>query len=367
MNKTIGFIGFGLIAGSIAKAIRKAHPEYTMCIYNRKHPVVSSSFELAVNDGTINTIYSSLEDFKNCDVIFLCAPVLTNISYLEHLKNIIKKDCILTDVGSVKGNIHKAVSEAGLDKNFIGGHPMTGSDRTGYENSSELFMENAYYLLTPSNEAAKEDIDYMYTLVKEMGSIAYIIDYDKHDEVTAAISHLPHIIASSLVNTVSDNDDAEEHMKTFAAGGFKDITRIASSSPEMWQSIFLSNPEHIVEYIDKFTANLNLYKEAIINKNSDTLYNTFEKSKDYRDSITASGKGPIAKAYEIYVDLPDVPGIIAIIATILSSNSVNIKNIGIVHNREFEQGVLKIEFYNEKDSQDAREALSKYPYPVYDR
>lgn len=367
MSKEIGFIGFGLIAGSIAKAIKLKHNDYNIYVYNRKHPDIPDYLTLAMNDKAIDGVYSSLNDFSDCDLIFLCAPVLTNISYLKTLKDIIKDTCILTDVGSVKGNIHRAVDELGLNSQFIGGHPMTGSDRTGYANSSALLMENAYYLLTPTNEVSEENVAFLKSLVEDMGSLSYIVDCNKHDEITAAISHLPHIIASSLVNIVRENDDKEEHMKTFAAGGFKDITRIASSSPEMWQSICLSNPDFIVRYIDKFTDKLSDFKAAIISKADKTLYSTFESARDYRNSITSSKPGAIAKVHEIYVDIPDVPGIIAIIATILSSNSVNIKNIGIVHNREFEDGVLRIEFYNEKDSIEARDALNLYPYKVYDR
>lgn len=367
MSIEIGFIGFGLIAGSIAKAIKQKHEDYTIYVYNRKHPETPEYLQLAISEHSIDGVYTSLKDFSNSDLIFLCAPVLTNISYLKELKDIIKTSCILTDVGSVKGNIHKAVDDLGLNSHFIGGHPMTGSDRTGYANSSALLMENAYYLLTPTSEASEKDILFLKSLVEDMGSISYIVDCNKHDEITAAISHLPHIIASSLVNLVHENDDADEHMKTFAAGGFKDITRIASSSPEMWQSICLSNPDYIVSYIDKFTGKLNDFKEAIISKADKSLYSTFESARDYRNSITSSKPGAIAKVHEIYVDVPDVPGIIAIIATILSSNSVNIKNIGIVHNREFEDGVLRIEFYNEKDSNEARDALKLYPYKVYNR
>lgn len=367
MSKNIGFIGFGLIAGSIAKAIRNKHSDYKMYVYNRRHPDVAESLAMATGDGTIDGLYGSLDLFSDCDIIFLCAPVLINISYLKELKGIIKDTCILTDVGSVKGNIHKAVAKLSLERHFIGGHPMTGSDRTGYENSSHLLMENAYYLLTPTRETSQHDINFLRTLVEEMGSIAYITDCSRHDEITAAISHLPHIIASSLVNVVRENDDEKQLMKTFAAGGFKDITRIASSSPEMWQSICLSNPDYISRYIDIFTDKLKSFQASILAGDSDTLYKTFEQSRDYRNSIASTSSGALSKSYEIYVDVPDVPGIIAIIATILSSNSVNIKNIGIVHNREFEEGVLRIEFYNEKDSVDARNALSRYPYRVYDR
>lgn len=367
MVSNIGFIGFGLIAGSIAKAVKKIHPEYNIHVFNRRHPDVNSSLLLAMEEGVVTSLYSSLNDFSDSDVIFLCAPVLTNIAYLKELSKIIKPTCILTDVGSVKGNIHKAVQELGLETNFIGGHPMAGSDRTGYENSSSLILENAYYILTPTASSKESDIEYLNSLVRDMGALPYIVDYNKHDEITAAISHLPHIIASSLVNLVSDNDDSEQHMKTFAAGGFKDITRIASSSPEMWQSICLSNPDCIIKYIDKFICLLNEFKDDIHDSNSEKLYRTFEKSRDYRNNITTTSSGAIRKIHEIYVDVPDVPGIIAIIATILSSNSVNIKNIGIIHNREFEDGVLRIELGTEKDMQDAINALSQYSFAVHNR
>lgn len=367
MSINIGFVGFGLIAGSIAKAIKYKHQDYKIYVYNRRHPDVSDSLLMAKDDGTIDGIYDSLGLFCDCDIIFLCAPVIINISYLKELKSIIKDTCILTDVGSVKGNIHKAVNELSMGRNFIGGHPMTGSDRTGYGNSSHLFMENAYYLLTPTKEVSPQNVRFFKNLVEEMGSIAYITDCDKHDEITAAISHLPHIIASSLVNVVRENDDEMQLMKTFAAGGFKDITRIASSSPEMWQSICLSNPDYILRYIDIFTDKLKAFKSSILAGDSDNLYETFEQARNYRNSIASTSSGALSKTYEIYVDVPDVPGIIAIIATILSSNSVNIRNIGIVHNREFEEGVLRIEFNNEKDSIDARNALLRYPYRVYDR
>lgn len=146
-----------------------------------------------------------------------------------------------------------------------------------------------------------------------------------------------------------------------------DITRIASSSPEMWQNICLSNPDNIRHFLDIYRDSLTKVEDALLNGDRDFLYNTFETARDYRNSIPNSGKGTLPKVYEIYIDVPDVPGIIAIIATILSSNSVSIKNIGIVHNREFEDGVLRIEFYDENAMNSARSALQQYPYSVYDR
>ena len=367
MKKNICFIGFGLIAGSIAKSIRKNNVGYELYVYNRKHPEIPDALLSALNDGAIDGLYSSLEELCDSDIILLCAPVTVNISYLEKLKTIIKDSCIITDVGSVKGNIHEAVTALSMEANFIGGHPMTGSNRTGYENSSDLFMENAFYILTHTDENRSSDIDSMKELVSSIGSIPIVIDCREHDKIVAAISHLPHIIAVSLVNLVHDNDTSDEYMKKLAAGGFKDITRIASSSPEMWQSICVSNSDNINSCIDLFINKLLQFKNAISENDTDYIFNEFSESREYRDSIPSGSSGSLPKIHEIYVDVPDVPGIIAIIATILSSSSVNIKNIGIVHNREFEEGVLRIEFNNARDMSDAIQALKKYSYTLYDR
>ena len=364
---SIGFIGFGLIGGSIAKALRTSTHSYTISAYNRYYPESNNSLNQALADGVIDNICTSIDDFAECDIIFLCAPVLLNISYLGQLKSIIRPSCIITDVGSVKTGIHIEVERLGLKHNFNGGHPMAGSDRTGYENASELLLENAYYLLTPTDCTPAYATDLMKQIVADVKAIPFVLDNISHDEITAAISHLPHIIAASLVNMVHDSDDEEEHMKTFAAGGFKDITRIASSSPQMWQNICLSNTDSIIKFLDIYRRSLDRTMEALKNEDSDYLYKIFETARDYRDSIPSNKSGTLPKIHEIYVDIPDVPGIIAIIATILSSNAVSIRNIGIVHNREFENGVLRIEFYNDTDEAAEREALSKYPYHVYDR
>ncbi|MBE5929228.1 MAG: prephenate dehydrogenase [Lachnospiraceae bacterium] len=367
MIQNIGFIGLGIIGGAIAKSIKKTHDDYKIYAYNRYYPQENKDLSMAHDESVVDVICNSLSDFSVCDIIFLCAPVLANINYLESLKGIIKEDCIITDVGSVKGNIHEAVKNIGLEQNFIGGHPMTGSERTGYANSSAQIMENAYYLLTPCETTHEHMISNLTTLIRDIGSIPYTLDYHEHDDITAAISHLPHIIAASLVNMVRENDGESEHMKTFAAGGFKDITRIASSSPEMWQNICLSNTDSIRKFLDIYKASLDRVENAMLNHDEIFLYNIFDTARDYRNSIPSKGKGTLPKVYDLYVDIPDVPGIIAIIATILSSNAVSIKNIGIIHNREFENGVLRIEFYNEDAVNAARIALKKYPYPIYDR
>ena len=156
-------------------------------------------------------------------------------------------------------------------------------------------------------------------------------------------------------------------MRQLAAGCFKDITRIASSSPDMWESICLENQGQLLKVIDAYKASLEDISEAIRENRGDKLHCFFEDAKDYRDSMPMKMKGSIEPAYEIYVDLIDESGAIATIATILASNRISIKNIGIVHNREFEEGVLQIEFYEEEPSLRAADVLRQHRYQVWVR
>ena len=363
-EKTIGFIGLGLIGGSIAKALRRVHPEYRLIAYNRSR----SSLVEAMSDGTINQATDVIDSsFAECDFIFLCMPVSVNIQGLKKLKDLVPDTCVITDVGSVKSTIHEAVRELGMEARFIGGHPMAGSEKTGYASASDRLLENAYYIITPTPLSNPDKVEEMRQLVTDTGAVSIVLDYDEHDYATAAISHLPHVIAYTLVNLVRTSDNPKGLMRQLAAGGFKDITRIASSSPDMWESICLENKDQLLKVINAYKSSLDDIAEAICRDQGEKLHHFFEEAKDYRDSMPMKMKGSIEPAYEIYVDLIDESGAIATIATILASNRISIKNIGILHNREFQEGVLRIEFYERDAVEKATALLSKYSYIIHTR
>lgn len=360
----IGFIGLGLIGGSLAKAVRRVYPHADI-IATSGH---LETIEAAAEDGTIsNSRLLEMKDFSDCDLIVLCCPVQKNIEYLEGLKPFIKPGCLITDVGSVKGDIHRSVRALGLENCFIGGHPMAGSEHTGYGASTPYLLENAYYILTPTEQTTVHSLEDFRLFIASLGAIPLVMDCDKHDHATASISHLPHIIAASLVNLIARTDDPQETMKTIAAGGFRDITRIASSSPEMWQHICASNRDQILQLIDDFAAILHHMRSLIESKSSDEIKEFFLSAKNYRDSINISTAGPIQKIHECFCDLIDEAGGIATIATILASNNLSIKNIGILHNREFENGVLHIEMYDASSLEQAVALLRRHHYTVYER
>lgn len=364
MAQKIGFIGLGLIGGSIARAIRQYFPEDEIVAFDKN----KESLALATQESVIDVAATTIDDnFRHCDYIFLCAPVSYNNAYLKQLREYMHDDCILTDVGSVKTSIHKEIEALGMGQYFIGGHPMAGSEKSGYANSKAMLIENAYYILTPTEEVSEEKVMRYQNLVTECKALPVILDYRQHDYVTGAISHLPHIIAASLVNFVRDSDTKDELMKNLAAGGFKDITRIASSSPTMWQHICTQNKENISAILGQYIEALNHAKELVERGDEQAIYHLFDSSRNYRNSLPGTSAGPIKKTFAIYCDIIDEAGGIAAIATILASNNISIKNIGIIHNREFEEGVLRIEFYQEEASKKAAQLLQKYRYIVYER
>jgi len=360
-STTFGFIGLGLIGGSIAKTIKAKIPGSNIIAYDINEKTLMLAKEEGIADITTTSID---EHFRVCDYIFLCAPVQKNDDNLQAVKKVLSPSCLLTDVGSVKSDIHQAISDAGLKFQFIGGHPMAGSERVGFQNSKAGLLENAYYILTPTEDVCKEHIDRYRQLVETLGAIPLILTWEQHDYVTAAISHLPHVIAFSLVNLVKNSDSPEGIMKMIAAGGFKDITRIASSSPAMWQQICLTNRDNISRLLSDYIASLSDLQKALDCQDGDMLYDLFDNAREYRDSFSNASSGPIKRSYIISIDIADEPGALASIVALLAANGISIKNIGISHNREHESGVLRIELYKETDISKAKEILSKKYYSV---
>ncbi len=362
-----GFIGFGLIGGSIAKAMKVSNPDCTLIAFNY-HKNANPSLELALTEGNLDYVETDLHTrFQTCDIIFLCAPVLRNIAYLKELKDIMKPTCILTDVGSVKENIYQAAVQLGLEENFIGGHPMAGSEKTGYESSHSSLLENAYYVLAPTDKTPDNLINTMVSLVNDIKALPVILNCKEHDDIVAAISHVPHIMAAVLVNMIRESDSSDGKMFSLAAGGFKDITRIASSSPVMWQNICLTNADSILKFIKVYQNAMEQVAKSIETQDESALLDYFDTAKNYRDSIPNHRIGMLNKVYELYVDVMDETGIIATLATLLASNGISIKNIGIIHNREFQEGALRIELYDQDSCDNAAAIFKRHHYTIFER
>ena len=359
---SVSIIGLGLIGGSLAKALK----ERTNITEIKAVDISEQSINKALSEGYITKGYTDLnDDICNSDLIFVCTPVKNAIEYIKKLSLKVGDNCIITDVASTKSEIVNFVNSMDNPPRFIGGHPMAGTEKSGFSSSLSHLFENAYYILTPTKSTKENDADIMIDIIKNIGGIPIITDADQHDFVTAAISHVPHIIASALVNLIGKLDSPDGKMQTLAAGGFKDITRIASSSPEMWENIVLSNKQKIRGVLDTFVETLQEFKQHMDNDKAKDINNYFRSAKELRDSLPDNRKGLLISLHEIIVDVVDKPGIIGEIASILGNNGVNIKNINVSNNREFEQGCLRITLPDSDSVKNAVILLSDHGYKVY--
>ena len=334
---TIGFIGLGLIGGSIARTIRRVHPDTRILAANRSLAPLQKAKEEGVIDQIVDTDDPAL---LSCDYLFLCAPVEVNLAQMERIRDAreegkLSEKTILTDVGSVKAQIHQKVEELGLGDCFIGGHPMAGSEKTGYENSTDRLLENAYYILTPGTGVDAAAISRFTGFIAGLGAIPLTLSCQEHDYVTAGVSHLPHLIASS--------------------------------SPVMWEQIVTENHQNILSVLDAYIHSLAELRKELDASHFGYIYEMFDSSKEYRDSIDVVDRGELKEAYALYVDLADEPGGIAAITTTLAMVGINLRNLAIIHNREFDEGVLKIEFYDRDSLERSTALLKKRNYQVHER
>lgn len=363
----IGIVGLGLIGGSIAKTIKKVHSQNSYIVaYDAYSPFTES----ALKEGVIDEIAPSLgEAFNSCTVIFICTPVSSILPTVKALLPYVCRDCILTDIGSTKHDLVNAIQTSiesqGKPLYFVGGHPMAGSEKSGYFASTNYLFENAYYLLTPSTNTPEFILFILQKMVERLGAIPLVMSPKYHDFATSIISHFPHIVASGLVHLVKSSDQKDHLLHTLAAGGFKDITRIASSDPTLWSDICLSNKEQLITAFKTYMALLDTFYEHLKTDNHEGIYTFFNDAKNYRNTFNEGISTPFIKHYTLYVDAEDEPGIIACIATLLSAHGINIKDIGIMNHREFESGVLRIAFASQKDMLFAHQLLAKHNYTLY--
>ena len=361
MFDKIGIIGLGLIGGSLAKAFKNRVGTKTIAAFNRNEDVLKQAYD----EGVIDLYSTEIDDiFSGCDVGFICTPVNFIFDYAQKLIPYIDKDCIVSDVGSTKGGIYDKIKTISNKFCYIGGHPMTGSEKFRYTASKEHLFENAYYIITPAENVPDYKINQFYEAIEKIGAIPVMVSPYLHDYIVASISHVPHIIASSLCNNVKALDTPQGHMHLMAAGGFKDITRIASSNPDMWESICFENKEQILNVLVSLEEVIKEIKTGILDGNHAQVREFFDDARKYRDSFSNITPGSFVKRYEISVDVLDKPGSIAVISVLLSSNGINIKNMSIVNNRERENGVLYVSFDSEEQRQKSIDILKSMNYEV---
>ena len=362
----ISIIGLGLIGGSLAKALKRVHPDLRIAGMDVNSVFMESALSECIIDSASDCLSKVIESAK---IIFLCTPVTNILDLIDELASLAPDGTIITDTGSTKFEIMERAQKV-LPKSihFIGGHPMTGSEHSGYSSSLPHLFENAYYILTPNSTVNPDNLNLLASLVSDTGAIPIVTDANLHDHVVGSISHLPHVLAASLVNTVSEADDPQQFRLKLAAGGFKDITRIASSNPKIWRDISFSNKKHLSDLIRSTIEGLNSFNRWLEEGDSAKIEYFFASAKKYRDQLKTEHIPSITSYNELYIDIEDRPGLLGKITTILGDNNINIKNLRIIHSREDDpEGCLVVSFANSDEVITSKKVLSDSGFKSYDR
>lgn len=356
----VGIVGVGLLGGSIGYILKKKKWADKVIGIGRNEERLKKAIEMKAIDE-YNTGFN--EKLKEIDIFILCVPVQLISKFIKDALPYLKEGVIITDIGSTKGDIVKEVEEI-LPENmyFVGGHPMAGSEKTGVEALDPYIFENAVYVLCRTKFTNEYAMNKLKEMIKLLDANILEIDYETHDLAVATVSHVPHIAASSLVNCAGKIDADTNKILSLAAGGFRDTTRIASGSPDMWKDICMTNSEKIVEVLEKFEEEIKKFKEAIVKKDEETLYKLFEQGKNLRDTLPKKKKGILSPMFEMVLYVPDKPGIIGSLTNLLGGQGINIKDIEVLHVRENEGGSIRIAFDKNIDSNKAVDILKNNGY-----
>lgn len=360
----VAIIGVGLMGGSFGLAINHRNIVSEVIGYDND----KENIAMALSAGAIHWAADTCaEAVKGADLVVLATPVLTTETLLRQLALHIDKNTVVTDVGSTKVGITSLAEEILPEGvHFVGGHPMAGSEVAGMGGAHPYLFENAYYLLTPTVNTHRGAVDALRNLVEAMGAKVVIMTPEKHDATVAVVSHLPHLVAAALVNTLDGMPCCKE-MIPFAAGGFRDTTRIAAGSPVMWRDIFLSNNKEVLEILNSFQRVIDDYKELITANDSVGLQHRLNQAKETRLSLPARSKGYLPALYEILLTVPDKPGVIAHFAALLGENGVNITELEILRVREGQGGTIRLSFATEEEQKQAVDLLVGVGYQAHVR
>ncbi len=360
----ITVVGVGLIGGSLARAWKK-HRGGSLTITGVDTPeVLARATVLGVIDQAEPELHDAVTD---ADLVVLSTPLTRILYLLDEVAPSLKDGAVVTDVGSVKAAITEyAAKSLRDDVLFVGGHPMAGAENAGIEYSDPFLFENASYAICPPDDKANDPrLQQLIELIEVTGARPLQIDPVVHDQVAAFVSHLPQLLAVVLTNLAADRNESDANYLRLAAGGFRDMTRIASSDYDMWRDILSANQGPVLDALAALAASVQAIRNRMIEEDTDEIARLFDRARSTRETIPKDSKGFIRPLADLYVHADDRPGWIASVATLLSEADINIKDMELLKVREGTGGTFRLSFEDRTTATRASELLESNGFAAY--
>ncbi|HEX7783895.1 MAG TPA: prephenate/arogenate dehydrogenase family protein [Sphingobium sp.] len=288
----VAIIGLGLIGSSLARAIRADMPTVALTGHDASPEVRDIARRIDLCDDVTDTAGAAVTD---ADIVILCVPVRAMEAVGAEIAPDLPPECIISDVGSCKGEILAALTRALPGQTIIPAHPVAGTENSGPEAGFATLFKGRWCIVTPPDDANPAAVERVSELWRRLGANVEIMNAQHHDLVLAVTSHLPHLIAYTIVGTASDLEDVtRSEVIKYSAGGFRDFTRIAASDPTMWRDVFLANKDAVLEMLQRFSEDLSALQRAIRWGDGDALFSLFTRTRAVRRSIIEEGQDDAA-------------------------------------------------------------------------
>jgi len=347
----VTIIGVGLIGGSLAMAIRNRFPSCVVTGVDRAE-VLRKAIRRGVIDIAADSVRSAV---CKADLVILSAPIPAILRHLPLVARCVRPDAVVTDTGSVKDAIVSHAHRLFPHGNFVGGHPMTGSEFSGVRAAHPLLFENAFFLLTPDRATSRQDLKRLSGFYSALGARVAVMSPSAHDSVVAALSHVPQLSAVALIRAAARQTNVKRHLR-LGAGGFRDMTRVASSPFGLWKDILEHNRKEIRRSLGVLVRELDEYRRLLW-KGPRGLRTQFQRAASIRSNIPRGMKGFLSQLPELTVYIPDRPGTLAMITTALARKGVNIKDLELLKVREGLGGTFRMAFESVKERDRARKIV----------
>ena len=355
----VALIGTGLIGGSLGLAL-KSDTDAEVIAFDRD----ATSAARAVERGAADEVAVTAADAaRDADFIFIATPIGAIADSVRSIADSVGPGAVVTDVGSTKNRVVLEAEKVLRDgSDFIGGHPMAGTEQDGIDAATATLFHGAWWILTPTDKSSPEAYQRLHGLLTTLRARIMALSPMEHDQLMAVISHFPQLTATTLMNMAAKRGEDHAGLLALAAGGFRDVTRVAASNPEIWLDVCRENGEAIAATLRDFANELLRLHDLILEGKEQPLREAFLQARDARRSLP--GKEVLEAPFEVVMPVPDRPGVLSQVTTSIGNLGINIEDLQITHSSEGGRGVLHLTIAGRGPADKVAAALAQHGFDV---